>query len=183
MQNLPNLLTMLRIALIIPITALFFLESTWGMTAVWLNLSLYVIAAVTDFFDGWLARKLKVVSPLGTFLDPISDKILVGCLLVLLVGFGRLEGLWLLAVLVIMTREFLVSGLREYLGPYNVKVPVTRLAKWKTTVQMLALGFLIAGPLSPELLFSGQILLCGAALLTAVTGWGYLKAGLAHMKG
>lgn len=183
MQNLPNALTILRIVLIVPMTILFFLESAWGTMAVWLNLGLYIVAALTDFFDGWLARKYRVVSPLGTFLDPISDKILVGCLLVLLVAFGRLEGLWLLAVLVIMTREFLVSGLREYLGPYNVKMPVTKLAKWKTAVQMLALGFLVASPLSPALLLgTGQIALCIAALLTALTGWGYLKAGLAHMK-
>jgi phosphatidylglycerophosphate synthase len=83
---------------------------------------------------------------------------------------------------VILTREFLISGLREYLGPKNISVPVTKLAKWKTAVQMLALGFLIAGPFSAFLLLSGQILLALAALITAVTGWGYLKAGLAHLK-
>jgi CDP-diacylglycerol--glycerol-3-phosphate 3-phosphatidyltransferase len=182
MKHLPNILTLLRIALILPMTALFFLENTWGLTAVSINMGLYIIAALTDFLDGWLARKLNVISPLGTFLDPISDKILVGCLLVLLVGFGRLEGLWMLPVLVIMTREFLVSGLREYLGPHNVQMPVTKLAKWKTAVQMLALGFLVAGPAAPSVLMAGQGLLCLAALITAVTGWGYLKAGLAHMR-
>lgn len=182
MRNLPNALTILRIALIVPMTALFFAEPAMGMMAVWLNLGLYTLAAVTDFLDGWLARKWQVTSPLGTFLDPISDKILVGCLVVLLAGFGRLEGISLVAALVIMTREFLVSGLREYLGPHNIKMPVTKLAKWKTAAQMLSLGFLIAGPASPALLTTGQILLCIAALLTALTGWGYLKAGLAHMR-
>lgn len=182
MQNIPNALTILRIALIIPITALFFLEPAWGLAAVWLNLALYVIAAITDFLDGWIARKWKIVSPFGTFLDPISDKILVGCLFVLLAAFGRLEGLWLIAVLVIMTREFLVAGLREYLGPKNIKMPVTQLAKWKTAVQMLSLGFLIAGPISSAILLAGQALLVLAAILTVITGWGYLKAGLAHMQ-
>lgn len=182
MQNVPNALTMLRIVLIVPMTALFFLEASWGLMAVWLNLGLYIVAAVSDFLDGWIARKWKIVSPFGTFLDPISDKILVGCLFVLLAAFGRLEGLWLIAVLVIMTREFLVSGLREYLGPKNVKMPVTNLAKWKTAVQMLALGFLIAAPLAPLVLMAGQVLLLLAAILTVITGWGYLKAGLAHMR-
>lgn len=182
MKNLPNILTFSRMALIVPMAALFFLESPWGMTAVRINLGLYIVAALTDFLDGWLARKMKAVSPLGTFLDPISDKIMVGCLLVLLVGFGRLPGVWMIPVLVIMTREFLVSGLREYLGPHNVKMPVTKLAKWKTAVQMLSLGFLVAGPAAPAVLLSGQLLLCLAALITAITGWGYLQAGLAHMR-
>ncbi|MCD8497766.1 MAG: CDP-diacylglycerol--glycerol-3-phosphate 3-phosphatidyltransferase [Alphaproteobacteria bacterium] len=182
MQNIPNALTVLRILLIVPMTALFFFETTAGGWVIWLNFGLYVIAAITDFLDGWLARKYKITSPFGTFLDPISDKILVGCLLVLLVAFGRLEGLWLIAVLAIMTREFLISGLREYLGPHNVKMPVTKLAKWKTATQMLALGLLIIGPVLPYTLLAGQILLCVAALITAITGWGYLKAGLAHMR-
>ena len=182
MQNLPNILTFSRIALIPLMAALFFLESTWGLTAVYLNIALYIIAALTDYFDGYFARKWQVVSPLGTFLDPISDKIMVACLLVLLVGFDRLEGLWMIPVLVILTREFLISGLREFLGPKNIQVPVTNLAKWKTTAQMLALGLLIAGPLSASILLAGQIMLALAALLTAITGWGYLKAGLAHLR-
>lgn len=182
MRNVPNILTILRIALLVPMTALFFAESAWGLLAVWLNLGLYALAAATDFLDGWIARKWKLVSPFGTFLDPISDKILVGCLFVLLAAFGRLEGLWLIAVLVIMTREFLVSGLREYLGPKDIKMPVTKLAKWKTAAQMLALGFLIAGPVAPAVLLAGQGLLAAAAILTVITGWGYLKAGLAHMR-
>lgn len=182
MNQIPNILTFSRIALIPLMAALFFLEESWDMMAVWLNLAFYILAALSDYFDGYFARKWKVVSPLGTFLDPISDKIMVGCLLVLLVGFGRLEGLWMIPVLVILTREFLISGLREYLGPKNISVPVTKLAKWKTAVQMLALGFLIAGPFSASLLLSGQILLALAALITAITGWGYLKAGLAHLK-
>ena len=182
MQNLPNILTFSRIALIPLMAALFFMESTWGLTAVYLNIALYIIAALTDYFDGYFARKWQVVSPLGTFLDPISDKIMVACLLVLLVGFDRLEGLWMIPVLVILTREFLISGLREFLGPKNIQVPVTNLAKWKTTLQMLALGLLIAGALSDGIILAGQIMLSLAALLTVITGWGYLKAGLAHLR-
>lgn len=181
-QQIPNTLTFSRIALIPMIAALFFMESTWGANAVYANIALYIAAALTDYFDGYFARRWKVVSPLGTFLDPISDKIMVACLLVLLIGFGRLEGLWMIPVLVILTREFLISGLREFLGPKNIQVPVTNLAKWKTTLQMLALGLLIAGPLSGGILLAGQIALTAAALITAITGWGYLKAGLAHLR-
>lgn len=183
MNHIPNALTILRMALIPVIVALFFMEASWGATAAWINLGVYTIAVITDYLDGYLARKLKIISPFGTFLDPISDKILVACLLVLLVGFGRLEGIWMIPVLFILTREFLVSGLREYLGPHDVKMPVTNLAKWKTASQMLALGFLMIGPYAPAALLPGQILLCIAAAITIITGWGYMKAGLAHMRG
>ena len=102
--------------------------------------------------------------------------------MILLTAFGRLEGLWLLPVLIIFFREFLISGLREFLGPHDVKMPVTQLAKWKTTFQMLSLGFLILGPAVPYVLSIGQWLLLLAALLTLITGWGYMKAGMDVIK-
>ncbi len=149
-----------------------------GSGVTWVCFALYVLASLTDFFDGWLARKLNQISAFGTFLDPISDKIFVGSLLILLVAFDRLDGLWLIPVLLIFFREFLISGLREFLGPHDVKMPVTNLAKWKTTLQMLSLGFLILGPILPHVLEIGQWSLLAAAILTLITGWGYFKVGM-----
>lgn len=182
MWTIPNILTMARILLLPAIIACFFLEGHFGPAITWTCFALYVIAAITDFFDGWVARKFNQISAFGTFLDPISDKIFVGAMLVLLVGFGRLEGLWIIPVIAIMSREFLISGLREFLGPHDVKMPVTKLAKWKTTAQMLSLGLLILGPALPYTLLIGQWSLLIAAILTIITGWGYLKAGLQYMK-
>ena len=153
-----------------------------GGDAIWVVLALYIVAALTDFFDGYFARKLNQISAFGTFLDPISDKIFVGVLLVALVGFGRLPELWMIAAFVIIGRELLVSGIREFLGPHNVQMPVTKLAKWKTATQMLSLGFLIVDDLMIGALLAGQLLLVLAAALTAITGWGYLTTGLRYMK-
>ena len=182
MWTLPNILTMGRIAVLPFMFACFLLENTYGAGVVWLCFGLYVLAALTDFFDGWVARKFNQVSAFGTFLDPISDKIFVSCLLVLLVGFGRLDGIWMIPALLILFREFLVSGLREYLGPHNIKLPVTNLAKWKTTLQMVSLGFLILAPVLPYVLEIGRWSLLAAAILTLITGWGYMKAGWGFMK-
>lgn len=179
-EHLANILTLARLLLLPVIVALFYLEQSWGAAAAWLCFLVYVLAAITDYFDGYIARKLNQISAFGTFLDPISDKIFVAALLVLLVGFGRIEGLWMLLVIVIFAREFLVSGLREFLGPKNITVPVTKLAKWKTTVQMLATGFLIIGPYAPYALDLGLVLLLLASILTVVTGAGYMRAGLSH---
>lgn len=181
-NNLANILTLARLLLLPVIVALFYLEQSWGGWAAWLCFLLYIVAAITDWLDGYIARKYNQISAFGTFLDPISDKIFVGVLLVLLVQFGRLDGLWSIPVLIIFTREFLISGLREFLGPHNVQMPVTKLAKWKTASQMAALGFLIIGPYVAFTLIVGQVLLLVAALLTVITGWGYLRAGLDHMK-
>jgi len=181
-MNLPNILTIARILLLAPITALFFMESAWGPLAAYTCFALYVLAAITDFLDGYLARKLKQITPFGTFLDPISDKIFVATLLVLLVGFGRLPDLWMMTVIIILAREFLVSGLREFLGPHNIQLPVTKLAKWKTAVQMIATGALILGPFVPYALMAGQIGMLAAALITLITGWIYLRSGMSSMK-
>lgn len=176
--TIPNILTILRMLLLPLLICCFYLEADLGPVATWVGFAVYVIASITDFVDGWAARKFNQITAFGTFLDPISDKIFVGTLLILLVAFERLEGLWLLPVILIFFREFLISGLREFLGPHNVQMPVTRLAKWKTTLQMVCLGFLILGPISPLLLTIGQWSLLLAAVLTLITGWGYLKAGM-----
>lgn len=183
LQHLPNILTISRIVLLPLLIALFFIP---GAGAAWLALWVYIFCAVTDFFDGWIARKYNITSGIGTFLDPISDKIMVAALLLALATFDRLDGFWMIPAIIILSREFLIAGLREYLGPQNIKVPVSRLAKWKTGFQMTALGFLVIGDygdiIVPQTLLIGQILLGIAAGITLVTGWNYLKAGFKHIK-
>ncbi len=177
-KQLPNILTVSRLLLLPVIFGLFFFAEAW---AAWTCLVLYAIGAATDWFDGWYARKHNIVTPFGTFLDPIADKVFVAALLILLVGFSRLDGLWMALPVLILTREFLVSGMREFLGPKNIKVPVTKLAKWKTTSQMVAIGFLIIGPHLAYATLAGKLLLLIATVLTIVTGWQYLKAGKDHI--
>jgi cardiolipin synthase (CMP-forming) len=183
LQHLPNILTISRIVLLPVLIALFFVD---GACAAWVALWLYIFCAATDFFDGWVARKYNITSGIGTFLDPISDKIMVAALLLALAAFDRLEGVWMIPAIIILSREFLIAGLREYLGPQNIKVPVSRLAKWKTGLQMTALGFLVIGDygntIVPHTLLVGQILLALAAIITLMTGWNYLKVGLKHIK-
>jgi CDP-diacylglycerol---glycerol-3-phosphate 3-phosphatidyltransferase len=181
MTALPNLLTMSRIAAIPLIVILLYFDAPFWR---WLALALFAIACITDFFDGYLARSRKQVSDLGRFLDPIADKLLVAAVILVLVAERRLTGWTILPALIILCREILVSGLREYLAGLHVSVPVSQLAKWKTLLQMLALGFLILGdggaPRWPISLI-GEIGLWAAAALTLVTGYDYLKAGLKHM--
>lgn len=194
LKQLPNILTISRIVLLPVMIALFFVP---GEAAAWTALWIYIFCAVTDFFDGYLARKYGTTSNFGTFLDPISDKILVSSLLIALAAFDRLDGLWMIPAIIILMREFLIAGLREYLGPQNVKVPVSKLAKWKTTFQMVALGFLVIGDYGDNVvdtvfgflnhgdvigaLLTGQILLSIAAVITVITGWNYLKVGFKHI--
>ena len=183
MHNIPNILTFFRIAILPVVIGLFFIPESW---AAWTALWLYSIASITDLIDGYLARKWNVISPIGTFLDPIADKIFIAALLIVLAGFDRLEGYWLIPAIVILVREILISGLREFLGPKNIQLPVSKLAKWKTTVQMFALGFLVVGDygnhILPHTLIYGQVLLTIAAILTVMTGWRYLIEGLKHIK-
>ncbi|PWC37165.1 CDP-diacylglycerol--glycerol-3-phosphate 3-phosphatidyltransferase [Azospirillum sp. TSO22-1] len=181
LTSLPNLLTLSRIAVIPPVVGLFYVPEAW---AAWTICGLFAAACITDYFDGYLARVWEQESVIGKFLDPIADKLLVAAVLIMLVGFGRLTGVSVLAAVVILLREVLVSGLREYLAGLNVGVPVTRLAKWKTTIQMLAIGFLIVGDYGPPEIPSvliGTLGLWVAALLTFVTGWDYTRVGLRHM--
>ena len=177
---LPNALTGLRIGLIPVLTALFFIEAAW---APWAACAAFVIAAATDWFDGYFARRLDQESAFGKLLDPIADKMLVAATLFLLVAFERLEGWSILPGLVILLREFLVSGMREYLAGLHAAgaLPVSGLAKWKTAVQMLALALLIVGHAAPAGLPVHEIGLVAvwlAALLTVVTGWDYVAKGV-----
>lgn len=182
-RHLPNILTVARLVLLPVLGAFLFLE---GSVAAWSALVIYILCAATDFLDGYVARAFNVTSKFGTFLDPISDKIFVAVLLVLLVGVDRLEGLWILPAIVILMREFLVAGLREFLAPQNITIPVSRLAKWKTTLQMLAMGFLIVGNygdiLVPHTVLVGKIGLSVAAAVTVITGWSYFKKSLHYIR-
>ena len=181
MANLPNILTLSRIGAIPILVVLFYIESETGRI---LTLVVFVLAAATDFFDGYVARARKLQSRFGRFLDPVADKLLVGSVIFLLVAFDRVTGLMIIPALIILCREILVSGLREFLAEVKVGMPVSSLAKWKTTIQMFALGFLIIGDASPGWIPSeaiGAIGLWAAALLTLVTGYDYLHAGLQHL--
>lgn len=180
--NLPNLLTLFRIVLIPGMVAGLYVHTPFGNLVAFV---FFIIAAVTDFFDGYLARLMKQQSAFGRFLDPVADKLLVASALLALAGFGHISGLVILPALVILCREIMVSGLREYLGGLRISVPVSQLAKWKTTVQLVALGFLLLGPAQPigiPVGLIGEILLWIAAGFTLVTGYDYLRAGLRHME-
>ena len=142
-----------------------------------------ILSSMADFIDGLVARLMSQQSELGRFLDPIADKLLVGSLLVMLLAFDRIEGLAVLPALVILCREILVSGLREFLAGVKTTMPVSRLSQWKTTLQMIALGFLLVGPAGPYFgpLSTSEIGIIGlwlAALITIITGYDYLRAGL-----
>ena len=182
--SLPNLLTLSRI-LVIPLVVVSFYVP--GHYARWFACALFSAAGFTDWLDGHVARRWQQQSELGRFLDPIADKLLVAATLFMLVAKGRLSTeLALLPALVILCREILVSGLREYLAALRVGLPVSRLAKWKTAIQMVAIGVLIVGDAGPAFLpvaMLGEALLWVAALLTLMTGYDYLRAGLMHMTG
>jgi len=182
MLNFANILTMSRIAAIPAIVGFMLLKAPlWH----WVALALFILACVTDWFDGYVARRLDQVSPLGRFLDPIADKLVVAAVLMVLVSTRHIDGWAILAALIILCREILVSGLREFLAELRVGVPVSILAKWKTAVQMIALGFLIiARPdsvLPIDTMIIGEVLLWLAAGLTLVTGYDYMTIGLKHM--
>jgi cardiolipin synthase (CMP-forming) len=179
---LPNILTYGRLVAVPVVAVLLQWPSENWMR--WTALAVFTVAGVTDFFDGYLARIWKQQSPLGQMLDPIADKLLVATTLLVLAANQTLLGYTLWAGIIILCREILVSGLREYLAELKVALPVSLLAKWKTTVQMVALGFFIAGPAGemvlPNSLAIGSVLLWIAAALTLYTGLDYLRAGWAH---
>ena len=184
--NLPNLLTLSRIAAIPVVVGCFWLDHWFGRDwAQWAAMVVFVIASVTDYFDGWLARRWQMISRLGRFLDPIADKLLVASVLLMLCGFGTLRGMHVLAALIILCREILVSGLREFLAELRVGLPVSGLAKWKTGIQMTSLSVLLVGDAGPKgfpTMEIGLVLLWAAALLTLITGYDYLRTGLQHMR-
>ncbi|MFC7333376.1 CDP-diacylglycerol--glycerol-3-phosphate 3-phosphatidyltransferase [Rhodocista pekingensis] len=181
LTSLPNILTLSRIVVIPVIVALFFVP---GPSAAYTACALFAAAGITDWFDGYLARAWREESVIGKFLDPIADKLLVAAVLMMLVAVDKVAGWAVIAAVVILLREVMVSGLREFLAGLQVGVPVSRLAKWKTGIQMGAIGVLIVGDDGPGWLpttLIGEAGLWVAALLTLVTGWDYLRAGLRHM--
>jgi cardiolipin synthase (CMP-forming) len=182
LTTLPNLLTLSRIVVIPLVILTFYMPSPLGP---WVGCGLFALAGVTDWLDGRLARAWSQQSELGRFLDPIADKLLVATTLFMLAVMGRFSPASILPALVILCREILVSGLREHLASARVRVPVSRLAKWKTGIQMVAIGVLLvgdAGPAGVPVRLAGEALLWIAAALTMLTGYDYLRAGLTHIQ-
>jgi cardiolipin synthase (CMP-forming) len=196
---LPNLLTYGRIVAVPLVVACMYWQDILqgGLWLRWIALAIYISAGITDVLDGYFARSLGQQSTFGRMLDPIADKLLVSSCLLMLAADGTIRGWSLWAAIVILCREILVSGLREYLAELRVSVPVTRLAKWKTVMQLVAVGFLVAGAAGDALLDNilgrwaafapeaishiGLALLWVSALLTLYTGWDYFRAGVHHL--
>src|ERR1700677_871082 len=181
LNTLPNLLTLSRIVAMPLIVITFYVDPPTGP---WVGAAIFAVAGFTDWLDGKLARAWEQQSEWGKFLDPIADKVLIAATLLMLVATQRISSWAVLPALIILCREILVSGLREHLAGMSVKVPVTSLAKWKTAVQMLAIGVLLVGDSGPEILhakFLGEGLLWIAAGFTLVTGYKYLHAGIVHV--
>jgi CDP-diacylglycerol---glycerol-3-phosphate 3-phosphatidyltransferase len=189
---LPNLLTYARILAVPVLVVCFYIE---GNAIRWLSFAVFIMATLSDFLDGYLARAWRQQSAIGRILDPIADKILVATALLLLVWEGTIGSWSLLAAIVILTREIAVAGLREFLRELSVPLPVSRLAKWKTTLQMIAIGILLIGKAGDQLLkvyfndtlglvtYVGLLLLWVSALITLYTGYDYFRAGLRHVMG
>jgi CDP-diacylglycerol--glycerol-3-phosphate 3-phosphatidyltransferase len=187
MLSLPNLLTLSRIFAVPILVFLLWKPAPYDYL---ITFVLYCLVGLTDYFDGYLARAQGKISKLGQFLDPIADKIMVGAVLIMLISSRRenpipeIAGLHIIPALVILLREIIVSGLREYLAALQVSIPVSALAKWKTTLQLVALGALILGgglPLQPWVHDVGLAALWAAAALTLITGYDYLRIGIRHM--
>ncbi len=187
MLTLPNILTLSRI-LAVPILVFLLWKPSWFDYAI--TFVLYCLVGITDYFDGYLARAQKTVSRLGIFLDPIADKIMVAAVIIMLISTRKssgepiIHGLHIVPALVIMLREIIVSGLREFLAGLQISVPVSQLAKWKTTLQLVALGALILAGATPQwewVHVVGLVSLWAAAALTLITGWDYLRVGVKHM--
>jgi cardiolipin synthase (CMP-forming) len=181
LTSLPNLLTLSRILAMPLAIATFYLPAPGGP---WTGCAIFAFAGFTDWLDGRLARAWQQQSEWGRFLDPIADKLLVAGTLLMLTATQRISASAVLPALVILSREILVSGLREHLADMRVKVPVTGLAKWKTAIQMVAIGVLLVGESGPDFLhlqIVGEALLWIAAAFTLVTGYQYLHAGIVHV--
>jgi CDP-diacylglycerol--glycerol-3-phosphate 3-phosphatidyltransferase len=188
MLSLPNLLTLSRIFAVPILVFLLWKPAPWDYA---ITFALYCIVGITDYFDGYLARAQGQISKLGQFLDPIADKIMVAAVIIMLMASRKADGdapiiedFNVIPALIIMLREIMVSGLREFLAELKVSMPVNRLAKWKTTLQLISLGALILGgslPSQPWVHIVGVLSLWAAAALTLVTGYDYLRTGLRHM--
>lgn len=180
--SLPNILTYLRILAVPAVVASLYIEGDGGR---WTAFGLFAAASITDYFDGYLARLWKQQSTLGRMLDPIADKLLVSVCLLVLTGNNTIGGWSLWAAVIILMREIFVSGLREFLAELKVSVPVTRMAKWKTTFQLIAIGILLLGPtgnaIVPGLCYVGLTLLWAAALVTLYTGYDYFRSGVSYL--
>ena len=187
--SLPNILTYARIAAIPVVVGCIYAQSIMDgpLWLRWVAVAIFIAAGVTDYLDGYYARIWNQQSAFGRMLDPIADKLLVASCLLMLAAENTIHGWALCAAVIILCREILVSGLREYLAELRVPLPVTALAKWKTSVQFIALGFLIAGPAGeavlPGAVTTGIVLLWIAALVTLYTGWDYMKASYDHVGG
>lgn len=181
--TLANCLTYGRLVAVPVVVALLFWPNE--PSARFVALGIYILAGITDYLDGYVARTYDQSSALGRMLDPIADKLLVAACLLILSADKTIHGWTLWAAIVILCREILVSGLREYLAELKVGVPVSKVAKWKTTVQLVAIGFLVAGPagesILPGTIWTGTVLLWLAAALTLYTGWDYMRAGIKHV--
>lgn len=182
--NIPNMLTLFRIWTIPVIVFTFFFNNA---TAAWIGVALFILASISDYMDGYLARHLNQLSRFGRVLDPIADKLLIGSILIMLAYTARLGDYGIIPAVVILCREILVSGLREFLAEIKVGCPVTRLAKWKTACQMCSLPMLMvsepgfSGAFSNVFYYVGQCALWGAAVLTVMTGYDYWKSGRKYM--
>lgn len=173
----PNFLTLSRIFAIPFIIACFYVD---GFVSHLVATILFVIACLTDFFDGYLARQWKQVSAFGRFLDPVADKLLVSTILLMLSGEGIISGFHLIGATIILAREIIVSGLRQFMAEMKVRVPVTRFAKWKTATQMLSISCLLCSAMFPEMPSIRQIgifFLWIAVIMTVFTGARYLRFG------
>jgi len=185
--SLPNILTYARIAAIPVVVGCVYAQSIMDgpLWLRWVALAIFIAAGVTDVLDGYYARMWDQQSAFGRMLDPIADKLQVASCLLMLAADNSIHGWTLWAAIVILCREILVSGLREYLAALRVSVPVTKLAKWKTTVQLVAIGFLIAGEAGEQIFapttMIGIFLLWTSAILTIYTGWDYFRAGIHHL--
>ncbi|MFZ5618916.1 MAG: CDP-diacylglycerol--glycerol-3-phosphate 3-phosphatidyltransferase [Pseudomonadota bacterium] len=179
-----NFLTVMRMALIVPFASMFFIDAPWALTVAF---AIFAVAAATDFLDGWIARARNETSALGAALDPLADKLLISAALLLLVRNGVIRDLGVIAALAILLREILVGGLREAVGKNGGSLPVTTLAKWKTTAQLLAVGLLIAaapGGIAGEALKpAAGAAFWLAALLTVVTGADYSRKAVRLLRG
>ena len=182
LRSMPNVMTVLRL-LIAPVVAiLIWMDDTRGGHA--LALALFLVASISDFLDGWMARRLQIVSKFGAMLDPIADKVLIGVCLLALAKVTGDGWMFFIPALVIMSREFLISGLREFMAGRSVDIPVSQLAKWKTTLQLVAIGLLLAAPVFPAMPLvneAGLATLWAAAAITAQTGIAYFRGALEHV--
>jgi len=186
-RSLPNILTYARIAAIPVVVGCIYVQSIMEgpLWLRWVAVAVFIAAGVTDYLDGYYARIWNQQSAFGRMLDPIADKLLVASCLLMLAADGIINRWTLWAAVVILCREILVSGLREYLAALRVSVPVTKLAKWKTTVQLVAIGFLLAGEAGdmvvPVVTLIGIVLLWASAIVTIYTGYDYFRAGIHHL--